>query len=117
MNLRGKVYPLLKISEKLNLKEKVSLGSSQIAIIVNCKKQDYAVVVDDILRQQQVVIKKISDEVKQTKGLMGSTILGNGKPALILDLLQLFQVNEKVKSSTGPNQAVAPTLKTGSLVA
>jgi len=114
MNLRGKVYPLLKIAQKLNLKERPILASNkQIAIIVNCRKHDFAVVVDDIIRQQQVVIKKIGDEVRKNRGLMGSTILGNGKPALILDLIQLFQVDEKGKSTKSISSSKSPVGKGG----
>lgn len=41
---------------------------------------------DDILHQQQVVIKKLGDEIKNQKGFMGSSILGDGRPALYLGL-------------------------------
>ena len=50
---------------------------------------------DDILHQQQVVIKKLGEEIISKKGFMGSSILGDGMPALILDLHQM--VAEKVQ--------------------
>ncbi len=43
-----------------------------------------------ISHQQQVVIKKLGDEIKNQKGFMGSSILGDGRPAFILDLIELY---------------------------
>lgn len=103
MNLRGQVYPLLNIATKLNLKDSKRKMEEQIAIIVNNGREHFAVVVDDIVRQQQVVIKKIGDEIKGQNGFMGSTILGDGKPAIILDLFQLFSAVNKSTAATPRN--------------
>jgi two-component system chemotaxis sensor kinase CheA len=59
--------------------------------------QSSAILVDRIVAQQQVVIKPIGNMVKGTAGIMGSAILGDGKPVLILDLLDL------IKSKSKPN--------------
>jgi two-component system chemotaxis sensor kinase CheA len=66
---------------------------------VNNEERSFAVLVDDILHQQQVVIKKLGDEIKNQKGFMGSTILGDGRPALILDLIELFSGSMKKKKN------------------
>jgi len=99
LKLRGEVIPLFKISKALqrNMKEKPI--HEQIAIIVNNEEKSFAVLVDDILHQQQVVIKKLGDEIKNQKGFMGSTILGDGRPALILDLIELFSGSMKKKKT------------------
>lgn len=99
LKIRGEVIPLFKISKALqrNMKEKPI--HEQIAIIVNNEEKSFAVLVDDILHQQQVVIKKLGDEIKNQKGFMGSTILGDGRPALILDLIELFSGSMKKKKT------------------
>ena len=99
LKIRGDVIPLFRISKALqrNLVEKPL--HDQIAIIVNSDERNFAVLVDDILHQQQVVIKKLGDEIKNQKGFMGSTILGDGKPAFILDLIELFSGSMKKKKS------------------
>jgi len=99
LKLRGEVLPLFRISKALqrNLTEKPI--HQQIAIIVNSEERNFAVLVDDILHQQQVVIKKLGDEIKNQKGFMGSSILGDGRPAFILDLLELFSGSMKKKKS------------------
>lgn len=99
LKIRGDVIPLFRISKALqrNMKEKPL--NEQIAIIVNNEERSFAVLVDDILHQQQVVIKKLGDEIKNQKGFMGSTILGDGRPALILDLIELFSGSMKKKKT------------------
>lgn len=100
LKIRGEVLPLFKISKALqrNLAEKPL--HEQIAIIVNSDERNFAVLVDDILHQQQVVIKKLGDEIKNQKGFMGSTILGDGRPAFILDLMELFAGSMKKKKTS-----------------
>ncbi|QDK42145.1 hypothetical protein DOM21_11940 [Bacteriovorax stolpii] len=99
LKIRGEVLPLFKISKALqrNMAEKPL--HEQIAIIVNSDERNFAVLVDDILHQQQVVIKKLGDEIKNQKGFMGSTILGDGRPAFILDLMELFAGSMKKKKT------------------
>lgn len=99
LKIRGEVIPLFKISKALqrNIIEKPL--HEQIAIIVNTNERSFAVLVDDILHQQQVVIKKLGEEITNQKGFMGSSILGDGRPAFILDLIELFAGSMKKKKS------------------
>ena len=69
--------------------------SDKIAIIIQASENPFAVLVDDILHQQQVVIKTLGEEIKNTKGFMGSSILGDGKPSFILDLNELYSSTMK----------------------
>lgn len=91
--LRDKVIPLFRLSGllKIGAKPKDREAHESIAIIVNSRKEPFAILVDDIIRQQQIVIKKLGPEVRVQKGLTGSAILGDGKPALILDLNDLAE--------------------------
>jgi two-component system chemotaxis sensor kinase CheA len=107
LKLRGEVIPLFKISKALqrNIVEKPL--HEQIAIIVNNEDKSFAVLVDDILHQQQVVIKKLGSEIKNQKGFMGSSILGDGRPAFILDLVELFDGSMKKKKINPKEEMVA----------
>ena len=99
LKIRGEVIPLFKISKALQRTVVDRLIHEQIAIIVNNNERSFAVLVDDILHQQQVVIKKLGEEIKNQKGFMGSSILGDGRPAFILDLVELFAGSMKKKKS------------------
>lgn len=99
LKLRGQVIPMFRISSALQRPVKDKPIHEQIAIIVNSEEKNFAVLVDDILHQQQVVIKKLGGEIRNQKGFMGSSILGDGRPAFILDLIELFQGTMKKKKS------------------
>lgn len=100
LKIRGQVIPLLKISTALQRSVKEKPIHEQIAIIVHSPDRKFAVLVDDILHQQQVVIKKLGVEIKNQTGFMGSSILGDGQPAFILDLVELFRSTIKNKKSS-----------------
>jgi two-component system chemotaxis sensor kinase CheA len=93
LNIRDTTIPLVRLSTILRSSN--SQGNREawqcIAIIANSRRQPFAILVDDILRQQQIVIKKLGAEIRIQKGLAGSAILGDGKPALILDLNELME--------------------------
>lgn len=90
LNIRGQVLPLMRVSKAIGRNGSDRPITEQIAIIVNSEERNFAVLVDDITHQQQVVIKKLGSEIRNQKGFMGSSILGDGKPAFILDLIELY---------------------------
>ena len=73
------------------LEQSKELGDYLI-VIVNNDGNQIGLVVDNILSQQQILIKGLQDIVKGTKGCAGATILGDGKVALILDVTTLLSV-------------------------
>jgi two-component system chemotaxis sensor kinase CheA len=99
LKIRGEVLPLFRISKALGRKPSSKSVHEQIAIIVNSEQRNFAILVDDVLHQQQVVIKKIGSEITNSKGFMGSSILGDGRPAFILDLIELFAGSMKKKKN------------------
>jgi two-component system chemotaxis sensor kinase CheA len=107
LRLRGEILPLFRIGRALGRTYKEKNINEQIAIIVNSEHHSFAVLVDDILYQQQVVIKKIGDEITNRNGFMGSSILGDGRPSFILDLYGLFQGTMKKKRTHTLDQVSA----------
>lgn len=61
-------------------------GDKHYAIIVNIDKKYYGVLADELIGQQEIVIKKIDKILQNIKKYQGATILGNGAIALILDV-------------------------------
>ncbi len=60
--------------------------------------------VDDLLGQQQVVIKNLESNFKQIQGISGATILGDGTVALIMDVPGLIQKHFESKRGKGGGQ-------------
>ncbi len=85
--LRGENMPLYRLENLLGKKAKQQRAASEsTAIVVKANHGSFAVLVDEIIGQYQVVIKQLGFEHQGLKGYSGSAILGDGKPALILEL-------------------------------
>ena len=101
--LRGESLPLYRLSTLLGKRSGSKEACNFIAIVVRTGEKPFAILVDDILGQYQVVIKKLGEEHKTLKGFSGSAILGDGRPALILELPELM-----AKCKLPPALHVAP---------
>lgn len=98
--VRGEKLPLFRLSTLLNKKSDNSKIDDSIVIIVRANKSPFAVLVDDVIGQHQVVIKKLGNELHSYSGYAGSAILGDGKPALIVELPELVNKVRSKNSST-----------------
>ena len=91
LTLRDQILPIYNLCDDLKLSNsKIALEDS-IFVICNLNSKAFAVRVDQIVNQQQVVVKPLKDEIKNKEGLMGGTILGDGRPAFIVDLEGLYK--------------------------
>jgi len=97
--LRGENIPLVRIGDFFEIKSSVPL-TNMIAMVIRTGKEPFALVVDDILGQYQVVTKPLGSELADTKGVSGTTILGDGKPALIIECNDLLK--RKLKNNYVP---------------
>ena len=101
--LRQEQVPLYWLSDFFGLPRQ---HGQNLALIVSVQNTKYALVVDDLSPQFQVVVKPLGPEFKNYKGVSASTILGDGKPALIIDPIQLLQRSRtKVKASSSSNSS------------
>lgn len=89
LSLRGQTIPLFRLDQLLGRRIPPKNAHDAIAILYEAHGKIHAVLVDDIVGQHQVVIKKLGQEVAHVKAFSGSAILGDGKPALILELSEL----------------------------
>lgn len=89
LNLRGEVLPLVYLRMHFNLEE--NRGRRENVVVVRCAGQKVGLVVDELQGEFQTVIKPMGKLFSKLKGISGSTILGNGEVALILDMPALIQ--------------------------
>lgn len=93
--LRDENLPLFRLGDFFGLRSQRP-APSMIAMVVRAGGPPFAILVDDIIGQYQVVVKQLGEEIQDMKAVSGVTILGDGKPALILesrDLLKRKMVN------------------------
>lgn len=85
INLRGSVIPLIRLNQVLDVKSNNSDDTNLIVVIVKKGDQLAGLVIDELIGQQEIVIKSLGKYIKQCKFISGATILGDGEIALILD--------------------------------
>ncbi len=86
IKLRGEVVPVLRLHRALNIVDDLHTGDPGLVVIVEDQGRRYALKVDELLGQQQVVIKNLETNFRKVPGVAGATILGDGRVALILDI-------------------------------
>ncbi len=86
VNIRGNLLSLVRLHDLYNIKTTKTNPWESIVVVVEGAEGKYGVLVDELLDQQQVVIKSLGDRFKNVKGISGSAILGDGKVGLILDV-------------------------------
>ena len=85
IHLRGTVIPLIRLNEILDVERKPSDEENLIVVIVKKGDRLAGLVIDELIGQQEIVIKSLGRYIKQCKFISGATILGDGEIELILD--------------------------------
>ena len=93
LNLRGEVLPFVRLREMFEIDGKRP-GRENI-VVVQYAGQKAGIVVDQLMGEFQTVIKPLSSIFRHLRGIGGSTILGTGEVALILDVQTLVQRNAR----------------------
>jgi len=89
INLRGNVVPIVRLTDILKCKKSEVVPEELLVVIIKKGDRLAGMVVDELIGQQEIVIKSIGKYIKNHKIISGATILGNGEVALILDVNSL----------------------------
>lgn len=82
----------MRLSELFEVPEGEAEMNEGLLVVVESGDELCALMVDELLGQQQVVIKSLSDRLGHVPGLAGASILGDGRVGLILDVSGLLQL-------------------------
>ena len=90
--LRGELLPMYRLQDILGV-----LGGKQdphdgLLVVIEGEGKRCALMVDELLGQQQVVIKNLGAGLKHVPGVAGAAILGDGRVGLILDAASLVEL-------------------------
>ena len=108
LSIRGGYVPLLPLHERLGIPDAVTDASRAIVVIVETDNAGrLGLVVDDLVGQQQVVVKSLEANYGPIDGIGGATILGDGRVALILDIPGLAT---SARPAPPPRPAAEPAL-------
>lgn len=118
LKLRDENLPMYRLGDYFGIKNSTPT-ENMIAMIIRSTQRPFAILVDDIIGQYQVVIKQLGVEIQNIQGISGSTILGDGRPALILEPAELIK-RKLIPSYTKPvtsSKSISPQPRTEGKVA
>ena len=104
--VRQNPIPLLRLHELFSVATDVREPWRGLVAIVEHEDRRLALLVDELLGQQQVVIKNLQTNFRKVEGAMGATILGDGRVSLILDVAGLVELSQN-KTSVLPVRAAS----------
>jgi two-component system chemotaxis sensor kinase CheA len=86
LRVRGEYVQVVDLADRFDLSTGVELANRFVVLCEAEGGTKVALVVDDIIGQQQVVIKSLEENFESIEGIAGGTILGDGNVALIVDV-------------------------------
>jgi len=96
LRVRDEFLPVVRLGEVFRHNgENAAPEQGGIAVIVESEGGKAALLVDELLGQQQVVVKSLEANFRRMPGVSSATIMGDGRVALILDLAQIVQLASK----------------------
>jgi len=95
IRIREEMIPILRLHNLYKKTPKFTNLTEGLLVIVESSETSVAIFVDELLGQQQTVIKPLSGYLGEARAVSGCTILGNGEVSLILDVAALIEVSEE----------------------
>lgn len=92
INVRNTYLPMMRLYDVFSLQPEHTDPTKAILLILETEGERVAVMVDEILGQQQVVIKSMEQNFRKVAGVAGATILGDGTVGFILDVRGLLEI-------------------------
>jgi two-component system chemotaxis sensor kinase CheA len=97
LTLRGDYIRLIPLHELFSIKNAITDSTRGLVVVVETEGGDrIGLLVDELLGQQQVVIKSLDSNYRPVEGISAATILGDGRVALILDVGALRIMGERL---------------------
>lgn len=90
--VRGEYLPLVRLHQVFALPTERMDPTQALVVIIESVSKRFGVLVDDILGEQQAVIKSLEQNWRKVEGVAGATILGDGRVSLILDIHGLEKI-------------------------
>ncbi len=108
IRLRDTVLPLARMGTIFSMDHQMKSTEWQYIVVVGLAEERLGIAVDSLLGQREVVIKSLGDYLGTISGIAGSTILGDGKVIMIIDVGQFMQM-ARTKTQSHPSFSIAET--------
>ncbi len=95
LKVRDEYLPLIVLKNILGIADGRDSVTDCIAVIVSYQNKKFALVVDELIGQQQVVVKNLETNYRKVPGFSAATILGDGSVSLILDVAEIYNLSKE----------------------
>lgn len=95
MHVRGEYLPLVEMHRVFSVGGAQTDPTQAIAVIMQAEDRRFALLVDHLVGQHQVVVKNLESNYRKVPGISAATILGDGSVALIVDVFALARANRE----------------------
>jgi two-component system chemotaxis sensor kinase CheA len=100
IQVRGEYLPVLALHEVFGIANAVQMLDQGIMVVLESAGTKFAMLVDALIGQHQVVIKSLAANYRKVEGISGATIMGDGHVAMILDVTALACMLSSIMPST-----------------
>jgi two-component system chemotaxis sensor kinase CheA len=100
IKVRGEYLPLIPLYQIFGITPRFTDPSQGIVVILESDGRKAALFVDDLVGQQQVVVKNLESNYRKVAGISGATILGDGGVSLIIDVAALLRSSRQLKDES-----------------
>ncbi|MGL2795537.1 chemotaxis histidine kinase/response regulator CheAY2 [Helicobacter pylori] len=97
LRLRNEVLSLVRLSDIFKVDAILESNSDVYVVIIGLADQKIGVIVDYLIGQEEVVIKSLGYYLKNTRGIAGATVRGDGKITLIVDVGAMMEMAKSIK--------------------
>lgn len=111
IHLRNATMPIFRLSDLFQLDDAHHDISQSFVVIVTTGMQRIGLVVDELIGQEEVVIKPLIDYLREDSGFSGATIIGDGRISLILDIYELVKMTSERQAGRYREQSRQRKLK------
>ncbi|MBV8625161.1 MAG: chemotaxis protein CheA [Herbaspirillum sp.] len=100
LRVRGEYLPLIPLYQIFNIVPSFKDPSQGLVVILESDGKKAALFVDDLIGQQQIVVKNLESNYRKVAGISGATILGDGGVALIVDVAALLRSSRQLNDES-----------------
>jgi len=103
IHLRGQTLPIFHLNRLFNIDSIGTDDDTAFVVVVNTGGQQVGFAVDELMGQEEVVIKPLVDYLQEKSEFSGATIIGDGRVSLILDIYALVKMTRKDRLTVRSN--------------
>lgn len=100
VKVRGDYLPLIPLYKMFDIQPRFTEPSEGIVVILESEGRKAALFIDELVGQQQVVVKNLESNYRKVMGISGATILGDGGVALIIDVAALLRSSRQLNDES-----------------